>query len=150
MQAATVLSDHAPYEMLGGVHLIPGGLPSASAAPSSIFRAALIILSYMPSHLLRTSSGTVLVSESAAAWTSSAQDTQALARHEQRPQLVDSAPRSLGMDVPSASVSSSLPSPRLLLWSFFLLRTSSTLSVREVSSVGAHTLEAVRCGQKLA
>jgi hypothetical protein len=78
-QRRAVLLDHAPHEGLEGVCLVPGGLPSASAAPSSIFRAALIILSWdMPSHLLRTSSGAVLVSASAATWTSSAQDTQRL------------------------------------------------------------------------
>ena len=95
-QRRAVLLDHAPHEGLEGVCLIPGGLPSASAAPSSIFRAALIILSYMPSHLLRTSSGTVLVSESAAAWTSSAQDTQALTCHKQRPELIEPASAQLG------------------------------------------------------
>lgn len=67
-QRRAVLLDHAPHEGLEGVCLIPGALPSASAAPSSILRAALIILSWdMPSHLLRTSSGAVLVSESVAA-----------------------------------------------------------------------------------
>ncbi|RRF98114.1 MAG: hypothetical protein DUD39_11325 [Coriobacteriaceae bacterium] len=57
-QRRAVLLDHAPHEGLEGVCLIPGALPSASAAPSSIFRADSIILSWdMPSQLLRTSSG---------------------------------------------------------------------------------------------
>ena len=96
-QRRAVLLDHVPHEGLDGVCLVPGALPSASAAPSSIFRADSIILSWdMPSQLLRTSSGAVLVSESVATWTSSAQDTQALARHEQRPQLVEPASAQLG------------------------------------------------------